>query len=171
MEWRADAPISLRARLIIKVLAGGERSLLNLWNTQFDITTTCGRPSWWSEMFYLENMKRTVPLATSPTSPITDTMRPMMRNALGGKCFITINCSLVQNGSSSSADKESLLRSMRPSPLLAHLSSSTPSSPLLKFIWWTMCSGARRWATWRNCKDLEMEREINFLSHWKDSSR
>ncbi len=86
-------------------------------------------------------MKRTVPLATSPKKPMTETIRPMMTKALGEKCSIIISCSLVQKGSPSSSvivNKESL-RSMRLAP-----SSTTPSAPsLLKFIEWTIYRSAR----------------------------
>lgn len=80
----------------------------------------------------LEKMKRTVPLATTPKTPMTETTRPMTRKALGGNFSIIISCSLVQKGSPSSVSNTDRLRSM-PTRLVPAPSTRT-SSPTLKFI-------------------------------------
>lgn len=51
---------------------------------------------------YLEKMKRTIPLATSPKMPMIETINPMTTNAFAGKFSMRISCSWLQNGSSSS---------------------------------------------------------------------
>ena len=64
------------------------------------------------ELYNLEKMNRTIPLAMSPKMPMIETIKPMTTNTFDGKFSMRISCSLVQNGSSPSRSSSSSTSAM-----------------------------------------------------------